>query len=179
MRIEPLAVAGAFVISLDEISDARGFFARAWCEREFEEAGIEAKWVQANVSVSRLSGTLRGMHFQRAPMAEAKLVRCTRGALFDVVLDLRAGSATRGGWAAAELSAANRWSLYLPPGCAHGFLTLADDTEAHYLVSAPYARQLEGGVRWDDPKFGIGWPAEVRSISGKDAAWPDFAGDWL
>jgi dTDP-4-dehydrorhamnose 3,5-epimerase len=179
MRFEAMAVAGAYVVALDELADERGFFARAWCEREFARAGIEAEWVQANVSVSRWRGTLRGMHYQRAPKAEAKLVRCTRGALYDVVLDLRAGSPTRGRWAAAELSAENRRSVYVPPGCAHGFLTLADDTEAHYLVSAPYAGELEGGVRWDDRRFGIEWPGMVRTISGKDAGWPDFEGGWL
>lgn len=178
MRFEPLGVEGAYVITLEEKADERGFFARSWCEDEFRRVGIETKWVQGNISVSLAKGTLRGLHYQRAPMAEAKLVRCTRGALYDVVLDLRAGSGTQGRWAAAELSAWNRRSVYVPAGCAHGFLTLVEDTETHYLVSAPYSKDHEGGVRWNDSQFRIAWPGEVRSISVKDAGWPDFNGGW-
>jgi dTDP-4-dehydrorhamnose 3,5-epimerase len=178
MRFVESAVAGAFVVELEPLQDERGFFARQWCSEEFGRRGLAAAWVQMNVSRSVAAGTMRGLHFQRAPWSEAKLVRCLRGALYDVVLDLRADSPTRGRWAAAELTEENHHAMYVPPGCAHGFLTLRESAEAMYLVSAAYQPGAEGGVRWDDPQFGIVWPREVASISEKDRRWQDFGGEW-
>lgn len=175
MIFEETPVAGAFLIDLERREDDRGFFARAFCRREFEEHGLNPDVVQCNLSLSANAGTLRGMHFQRPPHEEAKLVRCTRGALWDVVLDLRPGSPTYLASYGAELSADNRRLLYIPEGCAHGFQTLVPETEAFYQVSAAYAPDHEGGVRWDDPAFGLEWPeAAERTISAKDLAWPDY-----
>jgi dTDP-4-dehydrorhamnose 3,5-epimerase len=168
-------VEGAFVIALEPRGDERGFFARAFCRREFEEHGLNAEVVQCNLSLSPNAGTLRGMHFQRPPHEEAKLVRCTRGALWDVVLDLRPESRSYLSWYGVELNADNRRGLYIPEGCAHGFQTLAPNTEAFYQVSAAYAPDHEGGVRWDDRAFGLEWPeAATRTISEKDRGWPDY-----
>ena len=175
MIFTELAVAGAYLIDLEPRSDDRGFFARAFCAHEFAEHGLKDTFVQANLSHNPHRGTLRGMHYQRAPHAEVKLVRCTRGALFDVVVDLRPDSPTYGRWAGAELSADNHRTLYVPEGCAHGFETLVDDTEAFYLVSAFYAPGAEGGMRWDDPQIAIDWPiAPPVLISPKDAEAPLF-----
>jgi dTDP-4-dehydrorhamnose 3,5-epimerase len=166
---------GAFVIDLEPRGDERGFFARAFCRREFEQHGLNPDVVQCNLSVSAQAGTLRGMHFQLPPHEEAKLVRCTRGALFDVALDLRPGSPSYLRWVGVELTAENRRQLYVPEGCAHGFQSLAPDTEAFYQVSAAYAPEAERGVRWDDSAFGIEWPeAEERTLSEKDESWPDY-----
>jgi dTDP-4-dehydrorhamnose 3,5-epimerase len=168
-------VLGAFIIDLERRGDERGFFARAFCRREFEEHGLNPEVVQCNLSLSADIGTLRGMHFQLPPHEEAKLVRCTRGALYDVALDLRPKSPSYLRWVGAELTAENRTMLYVPEGCAHGFQTLATDTEAFYQVSASYAPEAERGVRWDDPAFGIEWPeAAERTLSDKDRAWPDY-----
>jgi len=170
---DELPVVGAYLIGLEPHADERGFFARAFCAREFAEHGLVERFVQANLSHNPHQGTLRGLHFQRSPHAEAKLVRCTRGVLFDIVVDLRAGSPTYAHWAGAELSADNRRALYVPEGCAHGFQTLSDDTEAFYLVSAFYTPDVEAGLRWDDPRLAIDWPIRPpRLISPKDAAWP-------
>jgi len=164
------------VLDLERREDERGFFARAWCAREFEEHGLNTRLVQVNVSFNELEGTLRGMHFQRAPHEEAKLIRCTQGAIYDVVLDLRPDSPTHKRWTAVELTADNRRMLYVPEGCAHGYQTLAPETETLYQVSEFYAPASEGGVRWDDPTFGIEWPAtDSRVLSDKDASWPDYA----
>lgn len=177
MIFTELAVAGAFVIDLEKREDARGYFARAWCAREFEEHGLNPNLVQVNLSFNDEAGTLRGMHFQRAPHEEAKSVRCTRGAIYDVVLDLRPDSPTYKDWAALELSADNRRMLYVPEGCGHGYQTLTPETETLYQVSAFYAPDSEGGVRWNDPAFGIDWPdAPRRILSEKDASWPDYSG---
>lgn len=162
-------------MELDLIEDARGAFARSFCRREFEDAGLEFSIVQANISFNRFAGTLRGMHLQREPHAEAKIVRCTRGALFDVAIDLRPGSETFCQWYGTELNAENRHALVIPEGFAHGFQTLTDDTEVHYLMSEPYAPESATGVRFDDPAFGIEWPIEVASISEKDRNWPSFS----
>lgn len=170
------AIPGAFVVELKPFHDQRGFFARSWCQREFAERGLADQMVQGNVSYNRRRGTLRGMHYQRAPHAEAKLVRCTRGAVYDVALDLRPDSPTYKRWTAVELSADSQRMFYIPPGCAHGFLTLADDTELTYQVSAFYTPEAEGGVRYDDPAFGISWPIEVTVISEKDRSWPAYGG---
>jgi dTDP-4-dehydrorhamnose 3,5-epimerase len=168
-------IPGAFVIDLERHEDDRGFFARAWDVDEFAQHGLSARLVQANVSYNRAAGTLRGMHFQRAPHEEAKVVRCTRGAVYDVIVDLRPDSEMFKRWLGAELSAENGRALYVPEGCAHGYQTLTDDAETFYLVSELYAPESEGGVRWDDPAFGIQWPpAERRVMSPKDASWPDF-----
>ena len=170
-------IPGAFVIDLERLEDERGFFARAWCADEFAAQGLSTRLVQANLSFNASAGTLRGMHFQRAPHEEAKVVRCTRGALFDAIVDLRPDSPAFKRWLGVELTAENRRALYLPEGCAHGFQTLVDATEIFYLISESYAPESEGGVRWNDPAFGIEWPAAVaRIITPRDAAWPDFVG---
>ena len=168
---------GAYVLMLQEQADERGSFARAYCQRAFAEHGLESVMVQANVSLNHRAGTLRGMHYQVAPSEEAKLVRCTRGSIVDVIVDLRPGSPTYLEHLAVELSAANRHALYVPPMCAHGFLTLEDDTEVSYLVSAFYDPDSERGVRYDDEAFGIPWPRPVAVISPKDASWPSFDQD--
>jgi len=171
------ALAGAFVIDLERREDERGFFARAWCRHEFENHGLDGRLAQCNISFNHRSGTLRGMHYQIVPAAETKLIRCTRGAIYDVIIDLRAGSLTFKRWIAVELTADNRRALYVPEGFAQGYQTLADATETYYHVSAFYTPEAERGVRWDDPEFGIEWPdVEDRVISQKDRTWPDFAG---
>jgi dTDP-4-dehydrorhamnose 3,5-epimerase len=175
MIFRETSVAGAFVIDPEPHHDERGFFARTFCRREFEDRGMNPDVRQCNVSLSTRSGTLRGMHFQRAPHEEAKLVRCTRGALWDVALDLRNESASYLRWVGVELSADNRRMLYVPEGCAHGFQTLADDTEVFYQLSAVYVPEAQAGVRWDDPAFGIDWPpASSRVISERDRNWPSY-----
>ena len=175
MRFERTAIPGVTIIELEKHGDDRGFFARAWCAREFEEAGLNADLVQVNLSYNRERGTLRGLHYQAPPHAEAKLVRCVRGALYDVVVDLRPDSPSFLRWYGADLSAENRRALYVPEGCAHGFQTLADETEAFYQVSAFYAPESEGGYRWNDPAFAIDWPQpNPPAISDKDRAWTDF-----
>ena len=168
---------GAYVIDLEPREDERGFFARTWCANEFAEHGLTTRLVQCNLSFNPTVGTLRGMHFQHAPHAEVKVVRCTRGALYDVIIDLRPGSSAFKHWIAVELTANNRRGLYVPEGFAHGFQTLVRDTEASYQVSEFYTPSAEGGVRWNDPAFGIDWPhADERVISEKDSNWPDFRG---
>jgi dTDP-4-dehydrorhamnose 3,5-epimerase len=169
------SIPGAFVIDLEQRGDDRGFFARAWCANEFADHGLNQRLVQVNLSFNQRAGTLRGMHLQTAPHEEAKCVRCTRGAIYDVVLDLRPDSPAYKRWEAVELTAENRRMLYVPEGCAHGYQTLVADTETLYQVSEFYAPESEEGVRWDDPAFGIDWPdAAERVLSPKDAAWPDF-----
>jgi len=167
-------LAGAFTVELERRGDERGFFARFFCEREFAAANCETRFVQINNSLSAKKGTLRGLHYQLAPSAEVKVIRCLRGALFDVIVDLRPNSPTFGKSFGAELTAENRLMLYVPRGFAHGLLTLEDDTEALYLVSEYYAPESERGLRWNDPKFEIDWPLVPVEISAKDAAWPDF-----
>ena len=167
-------VEGAYTIELEKRGDERGFFARVFCKREFAEVGLITKFVQVNNSTSADRGTLRGMHYQLAPKPETKLVRCVRGSLFDVVLDLRKESPTFGQSFGAELSAENRLMMYVPKGCAHGFLTLTDDSEVIYLVDEFYSPENERIVRYDDPRFRIEWPAEVRVISDKDRTARDF-----
>lgn len=165
---------GAYTIDLEKRGDDRGFFARMFCEKEFGEAGLETRFVQINNSLSAHKGTLRGMHYQLPPSAEVKVVRCVRGALWDVILDLRAGSPTFGKWFGAELTSENRTMMYVPRGFAHGFVTLTDDTEAMYLVSAFYAPDAERGVRYNDSAVGIDWPVAPVEISDKDRSWPDL-----
>lgn len=168
---------GAVLVDLDTRDDERGFFARAWCRREFEENGLDPELVQCNVSYNHRNGTLRGMHFQVEPYGEVKLVRCTRGAVYDVIIDLRAGSPTYKKWIGVELTADNRRMLYVPEGFAHGYQTLADATEVFYQVSEFYSPDAERGLRWNDPAFAVEWPeADPRIISEKDQSWPDFDG---
>lgn len=166
------SLADAWLIDIEPRGDERGFFARTMCREEFAAHGMATDYVQQNMSTSAQAGTLRGLHFQRAPHTEAKLVRCLRGALVDVIVDLRAGSPSYLRHEAFELTAANRRQLYVPPGFAHSFQTLADDTEVSYLVSSAYAPAAEGGLRYDDPALGIAWPLAVTAISDKDAKWP-------
>jgi len=165
---------GALVIEPERLSDDRGFFARSFCAREFEAHGLDPRVAQCNISFNPRRGTVRGMHFQRPPHAEAKLVRCTAGALWDVALDLRPESPTFCRHFALELSAENRKMLYLPEGLAHGYQTLADDTEVFYQVSAAYAPDHGAGVRWDDPAFDNAWPLPVTMIAERDRTYPDF-----
>jgi dTDP-4-dehydrorhamnose 3,5-epimerase len=165
---------GAFIIDIDRIEDERGFFARTWCQREFEAHGLCTQLAQCNISFNKSKGTLRGMHYQAAPYAEAKLVRCTSGAIYDVIIDLRPDSPTFKRWVAVELTADNRRMLFIPEGFAHGFQTLANGTEVFYQMSQFYAPEYARGVRWDDPAFKVSWPAEKRIISERDQAFPDF-----
>lgn len=178
MQFIPTPLDGACVIDLDKIGDERGFFARAFCEQEFAAAGLVSRFLQVNNSLSADKGTLRGMHYQLAPHAETKLVRCIRGSLWDVILDLRADSPTFGQHYGAELSAENRRMMYVPKGFAHGFITLQDDTEAFYFVDEFYAPEMERGIRWNDPKFAIDWPAAPAVVSEKDSKHRDFAAAW-
>ncbi len=176
MKFEMTGLAGVVLIDLEPHHDARGFFARAWCDEEAEAAGILDRFVQMNLSYTRTRGTIRGLHYQRGADAEGKLVRCIRGAVFDVAADVAPDSATYGRWTGVELTAESRRAIYLPPGCAHGNQTLSDDAELLYSVTSPYAPDAEAGVRYDDPFFGIDWPLPVHGISDKDAGWPPFGG---
>lgn len=174
MKFQELAVQGAYLVRMERIEDARGYFARTWCSQEFAARGLRAELVQTSLSFNPRQGTLRGLHFQSAPHEEAKLVRCVRGRLYDVVLDLRPASPTYLRHAGVELSADGDGMMYIPEGCAHGFLTLADATEASYQISNCYAPEASRGVRWDDPAFGIAWPGEVVVISERDRTYPGF-----
>ena len=165
---------GAFEVHLELTPDERGFFARAWCQEEFEAHGLSASLAQCNVSFNTRRGTLRGMHYQAAPYGESKLVRCTKGAIYDVVVDLRPDSPTFRQWIAVVLTAANRHMLYVPEGCGHGFLTLEDETEIFYQMSQLYNAESARGVRWDDPAFQIAWPEKVEVISERDRTYPNF-----
>jgi len=169
---------GAYLIDMEKRGDERGFFARAFCEREFAQHGLSSRIVQANNSLSARKGTLRGMHYQLAPRAETKIVRCIRGALHDIILDLRRDSPTFGQTFGVELTAENRRMLYVPKGFAHGFITLVDDTEAFYFVDEFYVPECERGVRWDDPRFQLEWPIAPVVISDKDARQRDFDPAW-
>jgi dTDP-4-dehydrorhamnose 3,5-epimerase len=178
MLFTPAPLAGAYLIDMERRGDERGFFARAFCEKEFGAHELVTRFVQVNDSLSAQRGTLRGMHYQLAPHAETKLVRCIRGALYDVILDLRKGSATFGRSFGAELTAENRRMMYVPKGFAHGFITLADDTEAFYFADEFYAPAQERGVRWDDPRFEIRWPLQPVVISEKDRTHRTFDPAW-
>jgi dTDP-4-dehydrorhamnose 3,5-epimerase len=168
------ALRGAYISEPERIEDERGFFARTWCEREFEAHGLNSKLVQCNISFNKRKGTLRGMHYQIAPNEEAKLVRCTRGAIYDVIIDLRPGSPTFTKHVPVTLTAENRRMLYIPEGFAHGFQTLEDRTEVSYQMSEYYVPEYGRGVRWNDPAFGIQWPLPVTIISDRDRTYPDF-----
>ncbi|MDH4230745.1 MAG: dTDP-4-dehydrorhamnose 3,5-epimerase [Nitrospirota bacterium] len=166
---------GAYIIEVEKRVDERGFFGRSWCKREFEENGLNPNAAQANVSCNKRKGTLRGMHYQAAPYGETKLVRCTRGAIYDVIIDMRPDSPTCRQWIGVELTEGNYTMLYVPEDFAHGFQTLEDDTEVIYQVSQFYTPGSERGIRYDDPAFRIDWPLEVRVISEKDRNWPDYS----
>ena len=169
-------LAGAFVIEPERLEDERGFFARLWSEQDFEEQGLVPHFMESNTSFSRKRGTVRGMHFQASPHGQVKLVRCTTGAIFDAIIDLRPGSPTFKQWDSVELSADNRLMLYVPIDFAHGFQTLVDNTEVTYQMSSPYHPASSRGVRWDDPAFGIVWPEAERTIIARDREYPDFQG---
>jgi dTDP-4-dehydrorhamnose 3,5-epimerase len=174
MKFTETPLKGAFVIELEKRGDDRGFFARFFCEREYEQHGLNHGIVQINTSASKDRGTLRGMHYQLAPKAEDKIVRCIRGALLDVIIDVRPNSPTFKQHFKIELNPDNRTMLYVPKGFAHGFITLTEDTEALYLVTEYYSPERERGIRWNDPQFGISWPMQPVVVSGKDSAHPDF-----
>jgi dTDP-4-dehydrorhamnose 3,5-epimerase len=174
MKFIPTAVSGAFIVETDDRSDERGMFARTFCSDTFAAQGLASVYPQCNVSQNCKRGTLRGMHFQADPKAEAKLVRATRGRVFDVAVDLRPGSQSHCKWAAVELDAAKHNAFYIPAGCAHGFLTLEDDCELFYQMSEVYVPELAKGVRFDDPAFSIAWPFAPDIISERDAALPSY-----
>ena len=174
MKFVETELNGAFIVEPDRLVDERGFFARTWCRKEFEQHGLNSNVVQCNISFNRNKGTLRGMHYQAPPFEEAKLVRCTMGSIFDVIIDLRPNSKTFMQWIAIELTAENRKMIYIPEGFAHGFLTLEDDTEVFYQMSEFYAPGYTRGVRWNDTKFKIEWPDDIRTISIKDKNFDDF-----
>ena len=171
----PTRLQGACVIELDKREDSRGHFSRVYCEREFAAHGLTTHVAQTNRSVTRHQGTLRGMHFQSAPYGEDKLIRCLRGAIVDIIIDLRPDSPTFRKWEAFELNDENKRQLLVPKGFGHGFQTVSDHVEVTYLVTAKYTPSAESGVRWNDPAFGIKWPLEPTDMSDKDRNWPDFA----
>jgi dTDP-4-dehydrorhamnose 3,5-epimerase len=173
MRLIPIPLGGAYLMELELVADERGFFARTWCADEFRQLGLNAKLAQCSISSNTRRGTLRGMHYQAEPYAEAKLVRCCSGAIYDVIVDLRPSSPTYCKWSAAELSSANRKMLYVPEGFAHGFQTLVDNTEVSYQISAAYQPEYARGVRWNDPAFGIAWPISHPILSARDRAFAD------
>lgn len=174
MKVTPLPLSGAYLIDLEPRGDARGFFARMFCVDEFAEYDLETRWVQCNTSYTSFAGTIRGMHFQRPPKAEVKLVRCLRGEIWDVIVDLRHGSPTYGQWHGERLDDHNRSMMYVPQGFAHGFQTLTDNVELLYFHSASYSKAHEGGLRWDDATVSIAWPLERTNQSDRDAAFPGF-----
>ncbi|MFZ1752152.1 MAG: dTDP-4-dehydrorhamnose 3,5-epimerase [Caldilineaceae bacterium] len=174
MNFVETALPGALIIELEEIVDERGFFARSFCVEEFNARGMNPHIAQCNISYNHRKGTLRGMHYQCAPYSEVKIVRCTKGAIYDVIVDLRRDTPSFGKWIAVELTAANRRSLYIPEGFAHGFQTLIDDTEVFYQMSQFYQPQAAKGFRWNDSYFGIAWPDHEKILSAKDRSFPDF-----
>jgi dTDP-4-dehydrorhamnose 3,5-epimerase len=175
MTFEETSISGAYLVDLNRMEDHRGFFARAWSAKEFAEMGLATSYPDVNFSLSTRKGTIRGLHYQKAPHEEAKFVRCVRGALFDVIVDLRPGSPTFLKWAGFEIRAEDYRAIYVPAGCAHGIQSLEDNTEMLYMVSACYQPGAEAGIRWDDPFLAIEWPdVEERIVSDKDQSWPDF-----
>lgn len=172
MEFQQTNIEGAYLVVPRKIGDDRGFFARAWCEQEYRDAGLKDRIVQSNMAVSVHKGTLRGLHFQSAPHAEVKIVRCVRGAMFDVIVDLRPDSPTYRKWIGHRLDTVNHHALYVPEGCATGYMTLEDDTEMYYHTTAAYAPDAASGVRYDDPAFGIEWPMTPTVVSEQDQAWP-------
>ena len=175
MRFTPLPLAGAYLIDLEKKEDERGFFARYFCENEFAKQGLFTRWVQMNTSLSREKGTLRGLHFQRPPKAEAKVVRCLRGAIWDVIVDLREGYQTFGLWYGAELNDQNRTMIYVPKGFAHGFQTLTENVELLYLHSEFYSPEHDSGISAQDPELAIPWPEPIKKVSTRDLGFPTIA----
>lgn len=175
MIFTELPLAGAFTVDIEPREDERGFFARTVCAGEFAARGLNAAFVQSSTSFNRRAGTLRGMHYQTAPHGEEKLVRCTAGVVHDVIVDLRAGSPTRGRWTAVELSAENRRAIYIPKGVAHGYMTLTDGAELLYQMTVPYAAAAARGVRWDDPDLAVAWPAGDKTVAARDFSLPFWA----
>jgi len=174
MIFHETSIADVWLIEPERRTDDRGFFARTWDSSEFSARGLETRIAQCSISFNRHRGTLRGVHYQATPYEETKLVRCTAGAIFDVAVDLRPKSPTFKHWVGHELTADDRYALYVPKGCAHGFLALADDTEVAYQISEFHTPESARGVRWDDPAFGISWPAEVLLVNERDRSYPDF-----
>ena len=176
MKFTETKLKGAFVVEIEKREDERGFFAWSFCQKEFEQHGLKSGVVQTNISLNHRKGTLRGMHFQLVPHEEVKMVRCTRGAVYDVIIDLRKGSLTRKQWVGVELNEDNYKMLYIPEGFAHGYLTLKDRSDVSYLMTQFYASGSESGVRYNDPAFDIQWPkdAPVTQLADKDRNWPDF-----
>lgn len=177
MRFTPTGLQDAWLIGLDPVQDRRGSFVRTFCVNEFQARGLESNFPQHSMSCSYSKGTLRGMHFQRAPFCETKLVRCLNGAIWDVIIDLRPSSRTFRQWRGFELTAENQDQLFIPKGFAHGFQTLSDNAQVNYLISEPYAPDAASGVRYDDPAFEIAWPLPVSVISEKDLRWPRFSSE--
>ena len=175
MEFHSTRLRDAYLVQLEPARDNRGFFARTFCVEEFAAHGLETNYPQHSISFSTRKGTLRGMHYQRDPHSEAKLVRCTQGAIFDVIIDIRPDSSTYRRWQEFELSSVNGHQLYIPKGFAHGFQTISNDVEVNYLISAPYKPEAAHGIRYDDPAFGISWPLPVTEISERDSHWPDFS----
>jgi dTDP-4-dehydrorhamnose 3,5-epimerase len=165
---------GAYIIELEPLGDERGFFARSFCQKEFGEHGLNPRIVQCNISYNKKKGTLRGMHYQVAPYEEAKLVSCVRGAIYDVIIDLRPSSPTCSQWLAAEISSENNSMIYVPEGFAHGFQTLKDDTVVFYQMSEFYHPECARGVRWNDPAFGVKWQDYIKIVSERDRSYPDY-----
>ena len=174
MTFEETRLKGVFIIEPERIEDERGFFARAWCEKDSRRHGIDTRFVQCNISYNKYKGTLRGMHYQAAPYEEAKLVRCTAGSLYDVVIDIRPGSKTFLQWLSIELTAEDRKLIYIPKGFANGFQTLSDNTEVFYQMSEFYKPEYARGIRWNDPQFKIDWPEKNHIMSEKDRQWEDL-----
>ena len=174
MNFRETELSGVFEVRLEPKPDERGYFARTWCQQEFAAQGLSSTVVQCNTSFNLKKGTLRGMHYQQAPNAEIKLIRCTKGKIFDVILDLRPQSATFRKWTSLILSSTSQNMVYVPEGCAHGFLTMEDDTEVFYQMSECYSAESARGVRWNDPAFKIVWPEEVVVISERDRTYPNF-----
>jgi dTDP-4-dehydrorhamnose 3,5-epimerase len=175
MRFILTNLKGAYILEPEKLEDERGFFARTWCQQEFSERGLDANLVQCSISFNKKRGTLRGMHFQLPPLAETKLVRCTQGAIYDVIIDLRQDSETFLQWVGVELTAENRKAFYVPKGFAHGFQTLEDNTEVFYQISEFYAPECARGLRWNDPTFNITWPQPVSVISERDRNYEDYS----
>jgi dTDP-4-dehydrorhamnose 3,5-epimerase len=175
MRFHKTKLFGAYLVEVEKREDHRGFFARSFCRHEFEALGLNPCIAQANIGFSHLRGTLRGLHYQVPPHAETKIIRCTSGALYDVIIDLRRSSSTYREWTGVELSEENYRLLYVPEGFAHGYLTLTDNTEVTYLVSRGFAPNAERGIRWDDPRFCIEWPIDPMVISEKDNSWQNWS----
>ena len=176
MKFTETPIKGTYLIDVNRIGDDRGYFGRLWCQKEFEDKGLISHITQSNIGVSKLAGTTRGLHYQKAPDQEVKIVRCSRGAMFDVIVDLRPDSPSFKQWFGVELTAENATMLYVPEGCATGYQTLVDDTEMYYHATAFYAPDSATGVRHNDPAFGIEWPREPSVMSDNDINWPDCTG---